>query len=311
MADEMASYDAHSGGQGSLGELKLRWLRLRKQLFFVSLVAPSVVFVLGFLVIPLWRMFLLSFGSAESISVTYDLESLDQYRRVFSSTAYQRVILNTFWISFLTTVGCVIAGYPTAYVLATVSDRVRKALLAVLVLTMWTSILIRTFAWRVILGRRGLVNETLEWIGAIDDPLHLVFNRTGTLVGMIHILLPLLVLPVFAVMRGIPKEYMLAAETLGAGPLRAWWRVYLPLSLPGVGAGALLVFILSLGFFITPALLGGASDRMISNMIALQIGELNNWEFASALAFLLLTVTLALYFLYARFMSFEQLYRAR
>ena len=104
---------------------------------------------------------------------------------------------------------------------------------------------------------------------------------------------------------------MHAAENLGAGPFRAWWRVYLPLSLPGVGAGALLVFILSLGFFITPAMLGGASDRMISNIIALQMSDLNNWEFASALAFLLLTVTLALYFLYARFMSFEQLYRAR
>ena len=303
--------EASSVGPCRFAGQRLRWLRLRKQLFFVSLVAPSVIFILGFLAFPLWRMFLLSFGSAESNSVTYSFETLDQYRRVFSSTPYQRVILNTFWISFLTTVSCILAGYPTAYVLATVSDRVRKALLAVLVLTMWTSILIRTFAWRVILGRRGLVNEAMEWVGLIDDPLSLVFNRTGTLVGMIHILLPLLILPVFAVMREIPRQYMLAAANLGAGPLRAWWRVYLPLSLPGVGAGALLVFILSLGFFITPAMLGGASDRMISNMIALQISDLNNWEFASALTFLLLTVTLALYFLYARFMSFEQLYRAR
>ena len=311
MANEMTLYETPPVMTGRLARNRLRWLRIRKQLFFVSLVAPAVVFVVGFLAIPLWRMFLLSFGSAESISVTYDFETLDQYARVFATPVYQRVVLNTFWISLLTTVGCTLAGYPTAYVLATAPDTVRRALLAVLIMTMWTSILIRTFAWRVILGRRGLVNETLEWIGVIDEPLSLVFNRTGTLVGMVHILLPLLILPVFAVMREIPKEYMHAAANLGAGPFKAWWRVYLPLSLPGVGAGALLVFILSLGFFITPAMLGGASDRMISNIIALQMSDLNNWEFASALAFLLLTVTLALYFLYARFMSFEQLYRAR
>ncbi len=311
LAKGMTSLKTPPGMATRTEENLFRWLRIRKQLFFVSLVAPAVLFVVIFLAIPLWRMFLLSFGSADSIAVTYDFETLDQYGRALASTPYQRVILNTFWISIMTTVGCLLAGYPTAYVLATAPDTVRRALLAVLIMTMWTSILIRTFAWRVILGRRGLVNETLEWIGVTDGPLSLVFNTTGTMIGMIHILLPLLILPVFAVMREIPREYMLAAANLGAGPFRAWWRVYLPLSLPGVGAGALLVFILSLGFFITPAILGGASDRMISNIIALQINELNNWEFASALAFLLLIVTLALYILYARFMSFEQLYRSR
>ncbi|MFQ5874544.1 MAG: ABC transporter permease, partial [Dehalococcoidia bacterium] len=140
------------------------------------------------------------------------------------------------------------------------------------------------------------------------DPLNLVFNRIGTLIGMVHILAPFMIFPIFAVMRGIPNEYLRAAENLGAGPFMAFRRVYFPLTLPGLGAGVLLVFILSIGFFITPALLGGPKDRMVSNMIQVQIEEVNNWEFAAALAFLLLATTVILYLIYARFMSFEKLY---
>ena len=287
---------------------RLSWLNCRKQSFFVLLVAPSILLVVVFLMVPLWGMFLLSFGSAESIAVDYSFDSLDQYGKAISIKAYRYVFANTFIISSITTVACLIFGYPVAYVLANVSDKTRPALIALVAVTMWTSILIRTFAWRIILGRNGLINETLEWIGVIDAPLSLVFNRTGTIVGMTHILLPLMIMPIFAVMRGIPQESMQAAENLGAEPFTAWRRVYLPLSLPGVGAGVLLVFILSLGFFITPALLGGGRDRMISNIIELQINALNNWEFASALSFLLLLITLVLYFIYTRFMSFDRMY---
>ena len=144
--------------------------------------------------------------------------------------------------------------------------------------------------------------------GGTGGELELVFNRIGTLVGMIHILVPFMIFPIFAVMRGIPNEYLRAAENLGAGPFTAFRRVYFPLTLPGLGAGILLVFILSLGFFITPALLGGPGDRMISNMIEIQINEVNNWEFAAALAFMLLGGTLVLYFIYARFLSMDRLY---
>ena len=204
--------------------------------------------------------------------------------------------------------------------------------------------MIRTFAWRIILGRAGFINEVLDWISlrgvvanimqGIDkvenwvadlihlevgfinfpaafedgDPLPLVFNRIGTLIGMVHILVPFMIFPIFAVMRGIPNEYVRAAENLGAGPYTAFRRIYFPLTLPGLGAGVLLTFILSLGFFITPALLGGPKDRMVSNMIEEQINRAQNWEFAAALALMLLAVTIVLYVIYAKFMSFEKLY---
>ena len=287
---------------------RLRWLYVREQTFFILLVLPAIALIAAFLIYPLWRMFALSFGSAESVSIDFSFDTFDQYRRAVTAELYQDVFLTTFWISFLTTVTCLVASYPVAYVLANVSDRARTLLIPLVVVPFWTSLLVRTFAWRIILGRNGPINDGLEWLGLIDQPLSLVFNRTGTLIGMVHIMLPFMILPIYAVMRGIPREYVRAAENLGAGPFNTWWRVYLPLSLPGVGAGALLVFILSIGFFITPAMLGGARDRMISNMIEIQINEISNWEFASALAFLLLAVTLVLYFIYARFMSFEKLY---
>lgn len=248
---------------------------------------------------------------------------------------YHNLFKTTFVISFLTTFIALLVGYPVAYLIANVSDKTRSILLPLVIVPFWTSILVRTFAWRIILGRAGFINEVLDWtslrgvaadimqgldkidfLGIINfpaafqdgDPLPLVFNRIGTLIGMIHILVPFMIFPIFAVMRGIPNEYVRAAENLGAGPYMAFRRVYFPLTLPGLGAGVLLTFILSLGFFITPALLGGPKDRMVSNMIEEQINRAQNWEFAAALAFMLLFVTIIFYFIYARYMSFEKLY---
>lgn len=226
----------------------------------------------------------------------------------FGPDIYHNLFRTTFIIAFLTTVIAVVVGYPMAYLLANVADKTRVFLLPLVIVPFWTSILVRTFSWRVVLGQEGFVNETLLWLNLIDAPLTLVGNRMGTLVGMVHILLPFMIFPIFAVMRGIPNELMRAAENLGAGPFMAFWRVYFPLTLPGLGAGILLVFILSLGFFITPALLGGPGDQMISNVIEQQIRQAFNWEFASALAFLLLIATIILYLIYARFMSFDRLY---
>ncbi len=332
---------------------RLLWLKIKEQGFFLSLVLPSVVLVTVFLIYPLWRMFSLSFGSLEDgVAFNYNFETIDQYERAVNGPVYRELFKTTFQISFLTTVFSIALGYPVAYLLANVADKTRAILLPLVVVPFWTSILVRTFAWRIILGRNGFINETLDWIGLRDgfgealqwfgevlemrpfrwildwtglpdafnfsgwDPsldgsggeLELVFNRIGTLVGMIHILVPFMIFPIFAVMRGIPNEYLRAAENLGAGPFTAFRRVYFPLTLPGLGAGILLVFILSLGFFITPALLGGPGDRMISNMIEIQINEVNNWEFAAALAFMLLGGTLVLYFIYARFLSMDRLY---
>ncbi|MFQ5933824.1 MAG: ABC transporter permease [Dehalococcoidia bacterium] len=255
-------------------------------------------------------------------------------------SVYHTLFKTTFQIAFLTTFIALLIGYPVAYLLANVSDKARAILLPLVVVPFWTDILVRTFAWRIILGRKGFINEVLDWLNlrgvagdlmqALDkidfldiiqlpasfqdptiegsDVLPLVFNRLGTVLGMVHILVPFMIFPLFAVMRGIPNEYLRAAENLGAGPYMAFRRVYFPLTLPGLGAGVLITFILSLGFFITPALLGGPKDRMVSNIIQEQIDRANNWEFAAALAFMLLAVTIILYLIYARFMSFEKLY---
>ena len=314
---------------------KLTWLRVKEQGFFFMLAVPAIILVLLFLIIPIVRMFGWSFGSYDT---PYHLESwtsLDQYDRAISTEVYRILFRTTFIIAFLTTLGCVVIGYPVAYLLSNVSDKTRSILLPLVVVPFWTSILVRTFAWRIILGKEGFINSTLDWLhlqnfagdvmqvmnkvdpswlNMIDpprvdgDPLNLVFNRVGTMIGMIHVMVPFMIFPMFAVMRGIPNELMKAAENLGAGPFTAFRRIYFPLSLPGLGAGALLVFIISIGFFITPALLGGPKDRMISNMIQIQIEEVNNWEFAASLGFILLAAVLVLYFIYAKFLSFDKLY---
>ena len=332
---------------------RLLWLKIKEQGFFLSLVLPSVALVTVFLIYPLWRMFSLSIGAADDgVAFNYNFVTIDQYERAITGPVYRELFKTTFQISFLITVFSIALGYPVAYLLANVADKTRAILLPLVVVPFWTSILVRTFAWRIILGRNGFINETLDWIGLRDGfgealqwvgevihmrpftwilswtglpdalnfsgwdasvdgtggELELVFNRVGTLIGMVHILVPFMIFPIFAVMRGIPNEYLRAAENLGAGPFTAFRRVYFPLTTPGLGAGILLVFILSLGFFITPALLGGPGDRMISNMIEIQINEVNNWEFAAALAFMLLGGTLILYFIYARFLSMDRLY---
>ena len=332
---------------------RLLWLKIKEQGFFLSLVLPSVALVTVFLIYPLWRMFSLSIGAADDgVAFNYNFVTIDQYERAITGPVYRELFKTTFQISFLTTIFSIALGYPVAYLLANVADKTRAILLPLVVVPFWTSILVRTFAWRIILGRNGFINETLDWIGLRDGfgevlqwvgevihmrpftwilswtglpdalnfsgwdasvdgtggELELVFNRVGTLIGMVHILVPFMIFPIFAVMRGIPNEYLRAAENLGAGPFTAFRRVYFPLTTPGLGAGILLVFILSLGFFITPALLGGPGDRMISNMIEIQINEVNNWEFAAALAFMLLGGTLILYFIYARFLSMDRLY---
>ena len=219
----------------------------------------------------------------------------------------------TFEIAFWTTIGSLVIGYPVAYILANVAAQWRTILMVLVLIPIWTSLLVRTFAWKIILGTAGPINDALGGVGIVgdDDPLIMVFNRFGVYVGMIHILVPFLIFPVFAVMRGIPEHLPKAAESLGASPMRSFLRVYLPLSLPGVAAGSLLVFILSLGFFITPALLGGGGDRMVANLIAIHMQITGNWELAAALGFLLLAITLVFFFIWNRFMSFEQLYGGR
>ena len=207
----------------------------------------------------------------------------------------------TFWISFVVLAWCIVLGYPIAYLIANAPARWSRIFLIMVLLPFWTSLLVRTGAWVILLQREGIINHTLLWLGIIGEPLDLIFNRFGVYVAMVHILVPFMILPLYAVMKGIPPDHMRAAASLGAKPLPAFLRIYLPQSLPGLAAGCMLVFVIALGFYITPTLVGGGSDQMLSYLIALFSIRTGNWGMAGALAMLLLLCVAALYPLYHRF----------
>ncbi|MCL6284165.1 ABC transporter permease [Ruegeria sp. 2012CJ41-6] len=211
---------------------------------------------------------------------------------------FVNVILRTLWISFSVTMICVLLGYPVAWTMANASKKWRNILLLGVLFSFWTSLLVRTAAWVIVLQKEGPVNNALQTLGLIDAPLQLVFNRFGVYVALTHILLPFLIFPLYSVMVGIPKDLMRAAKSLGARPVRAFFSIYVPQTFPGLSAGAILVFVLSIGYYITPALVGGPKDQMLSYFIAFYTNNTINWGLAAALALNLLVVTLVLYSLY-------------
>ncbi len=222
---------------------------------------------------------------------------------------YRDVIARTFAISGSVTLICLLLGYPLAYWIATAPAATARKLMLLVLLPFWTSLLVRTTAWVVVLQSGGVVNSLLGWLGLVDPrhPIELIHNRIGVLIAMTHILLPFMVLPIFSVMKSIPPNYMRAAASLGAPPWSAFLRVYLPLSLPGVSAGGLLVFILALGYYITPALVGGAQDQMLSYFIAYFASQVTNWGMAAALSATLLVLVLILYAVYHRIVGIDKL----
>jgi putative spermidine/putrescine transport system permease protein len=220
---------------------------------------------------------------------------------------YVGVFARTFWMAAVVTGWCLLLGYPVAFLLAGQPPRTRNLLMILVLLPFWTSLLVRTAAWVVLLQKEGPVNSLLLWLGLVDQPVQLVFNRFGVYVAMVHILLPYMVLPVYSVMSGISPTHLRAAASLGANPLVAFVRVYLPQTLPGVGAGSLLVFILAIGYYITPALLGGPQDQMISYFVAYFTNTTINWGMAAALGSVLLLATLALYAVYARLVGIDKI----
>jgi putative spermidine/putrescine transport system permease protein len=201
---------------------------------------------------------------------------------------YVPYLLRTLLVSLSVTVLCLVIGYPIAYAVAHAKGRMARILLLLIMLPFWTSLLVRTAAWVVILQKQGMVNQALMWLGLISEPVQLLFNRAGVLIGMTHVLLPFAILPLYAVMLNINPSQMRAAASLGARPFRSFLTIFLPQTVPGIVAGGLMVFILANGFYITPALLGGAADQLISALIAdLAIGRAN-WAMASALSLMLL-----------------------
>lgn len=241
-------------------------------------------------------------------SLTDPEPGFGHYVQIATADVYLRVLSSTFGLALTVTLATFVLGYPVAYALARSRGLVQAILVMLVLLPFWTSLLVRTYAWMVILGRYGVVNKMLMALGLTDEPIRLLHTGLATHIGMVHILLPFMILPIWSVMTRIDTALLMAARSLGASPLRAFVRVFFPLSLPGVFAGALFVFILALGFYVTPALLGGPSDLTVSMLIAQQVSELLAWGFASALAVTLLLATLAVILLAGRALGLDAIW---
>ena len=275
---------------------RLFLISLKQEGYYLLLILPAILLLIFFFVLPLTRMVGDSFGGGDF--------TLEHYDKALTSGIFRRVFRTTFELSAFTTLGGLLLGYPVAYFLATSSGWRRTIVLITVIVPFISNLIAQIWAWRVILGRRGLVNEGLEGIGIIDEPLSLLFNRFSVSVATLHIFLPFMILPIYAAMLGIPRGLSKLAEGLGASPLKSFWRVFLPLSMPGVWAGTVLVFVLSAGFFLAPDMLGNPGHRGIASFIR------GSGGFSSALAVLLLTAIVILYLIFARFIGFRPLYRA-
>ncbi len=259
------------------------------------LLGPPLAFLIVVFMIPLVRAIWGSFFAPDF--------TLQYYARAWNVPVYGRVFWITLQISVMTTVGCVLLGYPAAYFLASLRPRTRQLLLLCVIVPFFVSVLVRNYVWMILLQDTGLVNRALLSAGLVEEPLHLMYNQFGVVVAMVNMLLPYVIFPVLSALLAIPPELGQASKSLGAGALRTFQRITLPLSLPGVAAGGLLVFIIALGFFITPALLGGPKQMMVSNLIEFSVRQVLNWPFAFALANALLIGTLVLYAVHVRLLE--------
>ncbi len=220
---------------------------------------------------------------------------------------YVMIFWRTLWISILVTLMCILLGYPVSFLMANLPMKYANLLMILVLLPFWTSLLVRTTAWMVVLQSEGVLNDFLIFFGVIDERIQLIYNRFGVIVAMTHILLPFTILPIYSVMKNISPTYVRAARSLGANQWTAFWKIYFPQSVPGIGAGGLLVFILSLGYYITPALVGGPKDQMISYFIAFHTNNSLNWGLASALGIILLAGVLAVYWVYEKIVGIDNM----
>jgi putative spermidine/putrescine transport system permease protein/spermidine/putrescine transport system permease protein len=282
-----------------LNEQPLRVQGAREQWMLLSLATPAFIAVVAIIVIPVgWLFYLSVVGSDGQLS-------LEHYQKMLTYKSYDRVFVTTFQVSILTTLICILIGYPLAYFLAILPARVAGFFMLAVLLPFWTSLLVRTYAWLVLLQKNGILNDFAISAGLWDEPIKLVHNLTGTLIGMAHIMLPFLVLPLYGSMRKIERDMMHAAANLGASPIQAFWKVYFPLSLSGMVAGSLIVFVLCLGFYVTPAVLGGGRVVMVATQITAILENQFNWGAASALGVVLLLATLVILYAASRLLKLD------
>ncbi|WP_315838674.1 ABC transporter permease [Bradyrhizobium prioriisuperbiae] len=265
----------------------------------LALASPALLVILLLIVLPV--------GWLAWQSIYHDGFTLENYRRILSEDIYWRSFALTFEISLLVTTLALLIGYPLAYAANAAPRRWSIVILALVILPFWTSVLVRSYAWLALLQRTGVINQVLQYVGLVDEPLALVHNSFGTVVATVHILLPFMVLPLYAAMQKIPNDLMQAGASLGGGPAHTFWRIFLPLSLPGVLAGTTLVFVLSLGFYITPELLGGGRTIMVSLLVSRNVELYNQWGAASAVGVVLLAGVLAVFLIVSRFIPFDRI----
>ena len=262
---------------------------------------PLLLFLVTLFIYPVVQILILSLFGADGHF------SFANYARVMTTPVYLQTLLITFKIAGWTTFFAILAGYPVAYLLANASTRMRDILTLFVLMPFWTSFLVRTFAWMILLGRNGALNRLLISLGLTDEPVSLIYNFTGVMIGMVHAMMPLAIMAMLSVMQTIDTNLVKAARTLGARGGQSFWRIYFRLSLPGLAAAGLLVFITALGFFITPALLGGRRETMLSQVIISVVQELLNFPFAGALSVLLLVATAVVFYLYDRLLGMSTL----
>ncbi len=263
------------------------------------LLLPVIFLYLIFFIYPLGRLFPISLFQPEF--------TLDNYLHFIDKPLYAKVLLRTLRVSAIVSTVCLLIGYPVAYLLAYTKGIRRTIYLGCIILPFWTSILVRNYAWIILLQRKGVINTVLQWAELIDKPLRLLYTEPAVQIGMIHFLLPFMILPIYSVLKRIDPNLVLAASNLGAKPWSAFFHVTFPLSFPGVGAGLSIVFIIGLGFFITPALLGGPNNLMISTLIEKQI-NVDDWPFAAAIAFILLFITVILIMIFNKVVGLNRIY---
>jgi ABC-type spermidine/putrescine transport system permease subunit I len=263
-------------------------------------VLPLVLFLGVFYLYPVAAMLVRGFQDADGWTFA-------QFVNLFQSTAYMRVFGLTVWLALVATLISLVAAYPLAYVMSRASPMRAGIMLTLVLLPFWTSVLVRSYAWMVLLGRRGLINDMLMRSGLVDAPLNMLYTRFAVYIAMVHILLPFMVLPLYGVLKGLDYNLIRAAEGLGASPASIFRHVVLPLSMPGVAAGCLLVFILALGFYITPALVGGPREMTIAMLIAQQL-DMYDWNAAAALSAILLVFALMVFAVFDRLVGIDKLF---
>ena len=284
-----------------MNEKLLKSEHRKEQILLTALTIPALISITLIIVIPVGWLFSLSF-----IGKTGDF-SFENYQKMIVYKSYFRVFKTTFNVSFLTTVFCILLGYPLSYFLSQIPKKFVGIFLLTVLLPFWTSLLVRTYAWLVLLQRKGMINNFAIDLGLWEAPIKLAHNLNGTLIGMIHIMLPFMVLPLYAAMQRIDRQTIQAASNLGANPFQAFWQVFVPLSLPGVAAGSLIVFILCLGFYVTPAVLGGGKVIMVSMQITAILEDQFNWGAASALGVVLLITTFIFLFLASKILKLDNI----